>query len=137
MKTLIVDDEYSIRQVLKYMLSKTGKTDQAVNGEEAIRLFLQAWIEKEPYDLICMDIMMPLMDGKESVKAIREQEKLMGLKSSEEVKIMMITALGDPKNVVESYYKSGADAYVVKPFDKQKFWETIEKLGLKLPNNEI
>lgn len=137
MKTLIVDDEYSIRQVLKYMLSKTGKTDQAVNGEEAIRLFLQAWREKEPYDLICMDIMMPLMDGKESVKAIREQEKIMGIKSSEEVKIMMITALGDPKNVVESYYKSGADAYVVKPFDKQKFWETIAKLGLKLPNNEI
>jgi len=136
-KTLIVDDEYSIRQVLKYMLSKTGKTDQAVNGEEAIRLFLQAWREKEPYDLICMDIMMPLMDGKESVKAIREQEKLMGLKSSEEVKIMMITALGDPKSVVESYYKSGADAYIVKPFDKQDFLETIAKLGLKLPNNEI
>lgn len=130
MKTLIVDDENSIRQMMKFFLEKFGRTDVASNGEEAIRFFLQAWKDNEPYDLICMDIMMPQMNGKESLKNIRELEKTMGIKSSQEVKVLMITALGDPKNVFESYFKSGATGYIVKPFEREDLYKAILGLGL-------
>ncbi len=67
-----------------------------------------AWRKEQPYDLLCMDIMMPVMDGHEALLKIREMEKSLGIFGPEEVKVIMLSALDDAKTVMKAYYKGGA-----------------------------
>jgi two-component system chemotaxis response regulator CheY len=115
---------------LKDILSAHGECDVVVDGEEAIKAFRLAWEEFDPYALICMDIMMPNMDGQEALKQIREIEKGIGVEGSKEVKVVMITALGDPQNVIEAFYKGGATSYIVKPINKEKLLAEVRSFGL-------
>lgn len=130
MRVLIVEDDFTSRKLLQKILSPYGDTDIAVNGQEAVEAFKEALDEGKPYDLVCMDIMMPEMDGQEALRKIREYEKSKGIKSADEVKVVMTTALDDPKNVVEAYYKGGATSYVPKPIDRQLFLQLLRNLGL-------
>lgn len=130
MRFLIVEDDFTSRTLLQKILSPYGDCDIAVDGDEAIQAFRLAHEEKEPYDLICMDIMMPHTDGQQALKAIREIEKEMDIDDADEVKVIMTTALGDPKTVMEAYYKGGAASYIVKPITRQKLLDEVKKLGL-------
>jgi len=130
MKTLIVEDDFVARQLLKGILSDYSECDIVVDGEEAVQAHRIALEDGEPYDLICMDIMMPNMDGKESLKRIREFEKDNNISGSKEAKVIMITALGDPKTVFESFYKSGATSYLVKPINEEKFFNQLRLFEL-------
>lgn len=130
MKTLIVEDNLTTRLILKDILSPYGECDIAVDGEEAVQAFKQAWEKGDPYELICMDIMMPNMDGHEALKQIREMEELLSVASSQEAKVIMTTALNDPKNVVKAYYKGGATSYIVKPINKQQLLDELRCLNL-------
>ena len=132
MKILVVEDDFTCRRLLQKLLSDYGECDIAVDGNEALEAFEIAWDDGKPYDLVCMDIMMPNLNGKEALKKIRSFEKEKGVKGSKEVKVIMTTALGDPKTVIESYYKCGATSYVVKPYNKKKLHK--ELLELKLIN---
>lgn len=132
MKILIVEDDFTARRILKGILAPHGECDVVVDGEEAIQAFRLAWEEGHPFDLICLDIMMPHIDGHEALRQIREMEKAMGIKGSDEVKIIMITALGDPKTVVKAFYQGGATSYLVKPIDKAKLLAEIRNLGLPI-----
>ncbi|KPK02406.1 MAG: chemotaxis protein CheY [Nitrospira bacterium SG8_35_4] len=129
MKILIVEDDFTNRKIMQKILSDYGDCDMAFDGNEAIEAFQQSLEEKKPYDLICMDIMMPNMDGQEALTRIRQLEKKSGIATRNEVKVIMTTALDDPKNVVNSL-KSGAASYIVKPISKQKLVDEISKLGL-------
>lgn len=130
MKVLIVEDDFTSRKLLQSILSPYGDCDVAVNGVEAVEAFQASLDAKEPYDLICMDIMMPEMDGQEALRKIRSIEKENGIRGNEEVKVVMTTALDDPKNVVEAYYKGGATSYIPKPIDRQLFVHLLKNLGL-------
>jgi two-component system, chemotaxis family, chemotaxis protein CheY len=79
--------------------------------------------------LICMDIMMPEMDGQEAVLKIRQLEESAGVISTSGAKIIMITALDDVKNVVESF-KALCDAYIFKPVDTTKLLHQLRALAL-------
>lgn len=131
MKTLIVEDEFVSRMLLQELLKNYGPAHIAVNGREAVQVACKALEAGEPYDLICLDIMMPEMDGQEALRQIRAREESMGIMSSNWAKIVMITALDDPKNVVASYY-SLCDAYLTKPIQKTKLTEELRKLRLIL-----
>ncbi len=130
MKILIVEDDFVARRALKEVLSPYGECDVVVDGQEAIQAFQLAWEEKTPYDLICMDIMMPHVDGQESLRRIREIEKEMGIKGSDEVRVIMISALDDPKTVIDAFYRGGATSYIVKPIQKKALIQEIRAFGL-------
>lgn len=130
MKCLIVEDDFISRRVLKELLSSYCECDIAVNGEEAVTSFRMAHESKKPYELICMDIMMPEVDGNEALKRIRQLEKEMGVPPDIEVKVIMTTAMDDPKTVIESYYRGGATSYLVKPISKQKLVRELRSFGL-------
>jgi two-component system chemotaxis response regulator CheY len=130
MKILIVEDDFISRRILKEILTEFGDCDIVVDGDEAVQAFRLAREEKVPYQLVCMDIMMPNMDGQEALKQIREIEKAAGVRGSEEVKVIMITALDDPKTVFHAYYRGGATSYIVKPIEKDKLIQEIRTLGL-------
>lgn len=132
MKCLIVEDDFVSRRVLKELISYcvVCDCDIAVNGEEGIASFRLAHECKSPYDLICMDIMMPGIDGIEALSCIRKLERDMGVPPSLEAKVIMTTALGDPKTVVQSFYDAGATSYLVKPISKQKLMSELREIGL-------
>ena len=130
LKILIVEDDFISRRILQELLTPYGKYNIATDGEEAIHAFYLAWEEKEPYDLICMDIMMPEMDGQEALKRIREMEKEMGIFGSQEVKVIMVTALDDLKNVIKAFRDGGATSYITKPISKDNLIGEMKKLEL-------
>lgn len=130
MRVLIVEDDFTARHMLKEILSTFGDCDVVVDGREAVQAFRLAWEEKHPYDLICMDIMMPHMDGNTALEQIREMEREIGIEGSDEVKVIMSTALGDPKTVVKAFYRGGATSYLVKPIDKRKLLGELQNLKL-------
>ena len=130
MKCLIVEDDFISRRVLKEHLLSYFDCDIAVNGEEAIASFQLAHDGKHPYDLICMDIMMPGVNGIEALGRIRELEKGMGIPQNLEVKVIMLTALDDPHTVFKSFYKGGANSYIVKPLSRQKLVHELQQFGL-------
>lgn len=130
MRVLIVEDDFTSRKLMQNILAPYGDCDIAVNGNEAVEAFESALKQKNPYDLVCMDIMMPEMDGQEALKQIRAIEKKHDIRGNKETKVVMTTALDDPKNVVEAYYKGGATSYIPKPIDRQLFVHLLRNLGL-------
>jgi len=128
MKTLIVEDDFTSRLLLQELLKSYGPCHIAVNGKEAVEATAAA-LEDEPYDLICLDIMMPEMDGQEALRRIREQEEARDILSSNGAKIVMTTALDDIKNV-SAAYQSLCDGYLTKPIQKAKLLEELRKLEL-------
>ena len=126
---LIVDDDLINRRLLQRQLSPFGNCEIAVDGAEAILAFRQAWEKSKPYDLICMDIMMPNIDGKAALKEIRQIEKELGIQDKEKVKVIMTTALDDAGTVIDSY-QEGASSFLVKPISRRKLTEELQLLGL-------
>lgn len=129
MRTLIVEDDFTSRLLLQSFLSKYGECHIAVHGKEALAAFRAAQESGQMYDLICMDIMMPEMDGQTAVKEIRALEEAGGTLSTQGVKIIMTTALDDVKNVVQSF-KSLCDAYLFKPIDTGKLLAHLREFYL-------
>lgn len=130
MKCLITEDDFISRRILRELLSPHFDIEIAVDGEESVTAFRMAHEAKQPFDLICMDIMMPKMDGREALRQIRRLEKELEVPPNLEVKVIMTTALDDPKTVFDSFYNDGATAYLVKPIGKQKLFRELRALGL-------
>lgn len=129
MRILIVEDEFGSRKLLHKFLSPYGACDMAVDGEEAVDAFEAAIRENSPYDLICLDIMLPKRDGQEVLKEIRQIEQEHDIIGMKGVKVIMTTALNDPKNILEAF-KSQCEAYIPKPISRQKLIEELHNLKL-------
>lgn len=129
MKTLIVEDNFTSRLVLQKMLQGYGECHVAIHGKEAVQAFQEALEGAEPYDLVCLDIMMPEMDGQEALRQIRALEAAQGTTSSQGAKIVMTTALRDSKNLF-SAFANLCDGYLVKPIDKVKLLDQLRNLKL-------
>ena len=129
MKTLIVEDDFTCRLLLQELLKSYGDSHIAVNGKEAVEAVRISMETCEPYNLICLDVMMPVMDGQQALKEIRSLEETEGTLSSNRAKIMMTTALGDLNNVM-SAYNSLCDAYLTKPIDKTALIKKLREMKL-------
>lgn len=129
MKMLIVEDDFTTRKILLKFLQPFGEIDVAVDGQEAVTAYREALSSGEPYRLICLDIMMPELDGHGVLKSIRDIEQAQKVKADDVVKIVMTTALGDSSNVLGAF-KGGCEGYVVKPIDKQRLLTELRKLNL-------
>ena len=126
MRILIAEDDRLSRVFLKKFFSSYGTCDVAVDGMEALDAFMEAVKQKEPYDLLCLDIMMPRVDGLKVLKAIRVLEKQHNLKHT---CIMMMTALADVE-YVDQALELGCDAYAAKPIDTEKVESVMRNFKL-------
>ena len=129
MKSLIVEDDFTSRLLLQTFLKRYGTCHTAMNGLEAVTSVRVAAGEGSPYDLICMDIMMPEMDGKEAVRCVREIEEDAGILSTSGAKIIMTTAVTEVKDVMDSFQQL-CDAYLFKPIDTGQLVGQLEAFGL-------
>jgi len=129
MKTLIVEDDFTSRLFMQTFLSPYGECHIAINGKEAVEAFRIATDHGSPYNLICMDIMMPEMGGQEAVKQVRALEEARGVLSHHGVKIIMTTAVTDLREVIESFQEL-CDAYLFKPIDTAKLLSELKSFQL-------
>lgn len=130
MKILVADDEISTRRLLQLMLQPYGRCDVVGNGNEAVAVFAAAHAAGQPYDLVCLDIMMPELDGQSALKAMRSHEKTLGITGEAGARIVMVTCLDSPNAVIEAYYKGGCSSYLVKPVKKDKLLRMLRELEL-------
>ena len=129
MNILIVDDNFASRRLLRAYLKGYGECYLASNGQEAIELFKEK-TEGEPFfDLICLDIMMPAVDGHEVLQSIREIERSINIVEENQVKIIICSALDDRNDVVKSF-DYGASAYLVKPIEVGHLKKALLELGI-------
>ncbi len=133
MRILIAEDESTSRQLLHAYLTELGECDAVENGKEAVEKVKQSLKDGKPYQLICLDIMMPHMDGHAAIKAIRQLEHENGILLGDGSKIIMTTVLDDSKNIFGAF-KSNCDAYALKPIDKALLFKQIRSLGLPPPD---
>jgi two-component system chemotaxis response regulator CheY len=131
LKVLIVEDDLTSRLTLQSLLHEYGECHVAVNGKEAIEAFAAARQAGKGYDLICLDIKMPEMDGQTALKSIREIEMKQGI-FRDRVRIFMTTGAMDIKTIRASF-DSICDAYIIKPIDGTKLDAQLRSFHLIPP----
>lgn len=131
LRMLLVDDDFSCRLLLQTFLSRYGECHVAVNGIEAVEAFASALEQGRGYNLICMDILMPKMNGREAVVKIRALERDHGILSSNRSKIFMTTIVAEVRQVIQSFQEL-CDAYLMKPIDLEQLLNQM-KLYQLLP----
>jgi two-component system chemotaxis response regulator CheY len=129
MKILVVDDDLTCRLTLRELLKRHGATHLAVNGREAVEAMRAALLAGEPFDLICLDITMPVMDGQEALRAIRQIEAIMGGAGGPRTRVVMVSALGDEVNVVKAA-QARCDGFLVKPVSEASLLAALRRLNL-------
>jgi two-component system chemotaxis response regulator CheY len=128
-KSLIVEDDYVSGLLLQKRLGEWGPAHVAFNGKEALEALRNPLETSEPYGLICLDIMMPDMDGLQVLKEIRALEAAMGTEFLNRAKIIMVTSLRDEDTVLEAI-QGQCDHFLTKPLRKEKLLEILRKLAL-------
>lgn len=129
MRVLIVEDDLVSRKFLQKFLSRYGECDVVVDGLEALDAFLFSLKSDVSYDLVCLDVMMPKVDGMKVLKSIRDLETQKGILPHKRVKVIMITAL-EGTDFVQDAFEFGCEAFASKPIDTDKFVEVMKRLGL-------
>ena len=124
-----MDDDFASRLLLQEFLTRHGDCHIAVNGNEAVDAFRSALIRGKRYDLICMDIMMPELDGREAVRQIRIMESARGISANDAAKIVMTTAVTDIKEVSRCFHEL-CDSYLTKPIDLTLLLGQLKALGM-------
>lgn len=114
MKILVVDDEFEMRQLLRlYLQQESYRVEEAENGKEAYEKII-----KNDFDLMILDVMMPIMDGWQTIEEVRKVS---------EIPIIMLTAKGTVKDKVTGLTR-GADDYLVKPFEEEELMARVQAL---------
>lgn len=136
LKVLIVDDSSVNRLILKKMLTNDGHTCvEAVNGQVAIDTFIAAYNEGKPFDIIFMDVVMPIIDGNKATRAIRSFESsqsiLPGGKLLMRTRIIGISA-NDLETDKETSLAAGMNDYLVKPCKKDDIVRMVNKTYLQV-----
>lgn len=129
MKILVAEDDLASRKFLSELLAGYGEVDRVLDGLEVLDAYLIAIKEEKPYDLICLDIMMPKLDGVKVLKAIRDYEGKQGIKAEERVKVIITTALVETEYIRRAL-EIGVEAYIAKPIDTQKLREVVAGIGM-------
>ena len=129
LRFLIVDDDRLCRTLLHDILHHYGECDPAVSGEEAIYAVRLALEEGRAYDAVTLDIMMPYMDGHETLEKLRAVEAQHGVHGSAGTRVIMSTALDNPRHCVRAF-RGGCEAYVTKPVNASELLAKLHELNV-------
>ncbi len=128
MKVLVAEDDMASGKFLSKLLSKYGEVVLTRDGIEAVDAFVKAVSDNTKFDLVCLDIMMPKIDGYKALASIRDAERKLGIPRVSRCKVVMISALDEGFDA--SYASEDYDEYICKPIDIIKFDSMIRKMGL-------
>lgn len=114
MKVLIVEDDRILSDTIKQCVEKKFKVEQAFDGEEGL-----LYGEQQIYDVIILDLMMPRMDGYEVLQRLRKEKVF--------TPVLILTAKDSVNDKVKGF-NSGADDYLVKPFEREELIARLEAM---------
>ena len=126
MKILIVEDEYVALTKMQYMLSKFGKCDLAQDGQEALNLFHKAYLNSSRYDLITIDINIPIINGLDLLKIMTKDEILLFIPPAKKIIVTASTST----NYVYQAKDNKCDAYLMKPVKQENLIEKLKAIGI-------
>ena len=129
MRILIAEDDFVSRKYLFKFLSKYGECDMTVDGIETVEAFAIAHDSGNPYDLLCLDIMMPKIDGLKALNTIREIERRKKIQDSKRCKVIMISALSETEVKVDDSKKE-YEVYTTKPIEIENIISAMKELKL-------
>jgi len=125
-KSLVAEDDVTSRMILRRFLSQYGECDVAADGREAVLAFKDAQQKRRRYDLICVDLGMPVMDGQQALREINRLDAAGGLRTT---KIIVTTAQTDMESITNALL-GRCHAYLMKPIDTGKLRSELVELGL-------
>ena len=127
LKSLVAEDDATSRALLQAFLSRYGECQIASDGKEAVDAARLARENRDSFDLICMDLRMPTMEGQEAIREIRKHEAATG--ALRPTKIIVTTAHSDMESITTALL-ARCNSYLVKPIDTKKLLVELETLGL-------
>ena len=130
MRALIVDDDFYSRVMLHDMLRPVAECHIAVNGEEAVGAFKKALEDGRPYDLVCMDLVMPEMDGQQALQEMRALEDERGIDGTDRSVVFVVSMVEDNRETNEAFFLGGADCFLVKPIEEARLMAELGEHGL-------
>jgi two-component system chemotaxis response regulator CheY len=133
-RILIVEDDAATRGLMQILLAEYGDCTFADNGQEGIDVFTQALESGEPFELVCLDIMMPEMDGLEALKRMRLAEQGHSISAVDGVKVIMVTTANQQAKTMRAFHY-GCNGYLVKPISKDALIKEMNKLPLRRSAN--
>lgn len=129
MRVLIVEDDETSRCFLESVFQDGNEVVSATDGSVGLKMFESAHQEGKPFDLICLDIVMPEVNGREMLKQLRSFEQLQGIGGLDHTKIIMTTGQQDKENILGSF-REGCEIYLIKPVEIEHIQKAVRKLGL-------
>jgi two-component system chemotaxis response regulator CheY len=127
---LIVDDDEMSRIMLHDFLSENAPCHCAANGKEGLELFEKAVSEGSPYTLLCVDLIMPEMNGLALIRKVRELEKTNPIFNDFRTKIFVISASDSTWDKADLLLDNLCDDYIVKPFNRSALMANLYKNDL-------
>jgi len=127
-RVLVVDDDFTSRNILTAMLHDLGTVEVAVTGTEAMDAIAHSFNSTDPYRLICLDLKLPGRSGQDVLHFIRSAERMRGLQHP--VPVFIITGDHSRGSVIGTA-KEGSNGYLVKPFDLEHLEHLLQRCGLR------
>lgn len=130
MRVLIAEDDQTSAILLASMLKPFGTVLVAQDGDALVRDFTVALIQQQPYDLVCLDIKMPGLDGQACLRCLRAIEQAFGRDGAAGTKVLMTTSVNTPESIFTAF-RGQAEGYLIKPIDRTKLLAHLAQFGFK------
>jgi two-component system chemotaxis response regulator CheY len=132
LKCMIVEDEEVAADLLEIMLNKQGIQEivKATTGHQALEIFENGLENGAPFALVFLDIIMPGMDGQETLKHLRATEDEKGIAAADKAVIIMTTALTTADAMIEALFEGNCTDYLVKPIGPAYLMEMLGSYGI-------
>lgn len=129
MRFLVVDDDIWANRLIAHTLEKHGEVVSTANGDEALAAIQESWSNAAAFDLVCLDIDMPGVDGHATLAAIRALEETRGVEPGRGVAVVMVSGHREPDHFFAAF-REGCEAYLVKPVTAEKLLFHLHRLGV-------
>lgn len=131
MNILIAEDDVIARRVLSLFLAPYGTVHAAATGNEAVTMFEQALKNEASFDLVCLDIHMPGLEGLEVLKKIRELELTQAPKKK--TPVLMLTGSSEEEEITQAHIL-GARGFILKPIIESDLIDHLVAIGISPKN---
>jgi two-component system chemotaxis response regulator CheY len=129
---LVVDDDAVSRVLLQRLLERRFHVSAVNDGRAAVAAHETALAWGAPFELVCLDIMLPDWDGHRALRELRRLERACLKAPAVGAKVVMVSAMRDSSHVLQAF-RDSCDGYLVKPLDAAKLEKTLHQLGFAAP----
>jgi len=133
MKVLIAGDESLTGEILQTFFAGYAEIVTACDGQDAVRTFTDGLQEKRPFDLVLLDIVMPVMDGRLSLRLMRSLETKLHAGQEKKTVIIVTSDLQSPQDMQQLFWEEDCTDFLLKPVFRDDLMAMLKRYGLAAP----